>query len=41
MLPKITLFNGYAPTTHHGLLARIDRVAPFATRTLVFSGEKL
>ena len=35
---KVALFNGYAPTTHQGLLANIDRAAPFATNTLVFSG---
>lgn len=35
---KIALFNGYAPLTHQGLLANIDRAAPFATNTLVFSG---
>jgi predicted esterase len=37
---KIALFNGYAPTTHKGLLASIDRAAPFKTNTLVFSGAK-
>ena len=35
---RVALFNGYAPTTHQGLLAYIDRSAPFATNTLVFSG---
>ena len=35
---KVALFNGYAPTTHQGLLACIDRAAPFTTNTLVFSG---
>lgn len=35
---KVALFNGYAPTTHQGLLATIDHAAPFSTDTLVFSG---
>ena len=35
---RVALFNGYAPTTHQGLLDFIDRAAPFATNTLVFSG---
>lgn len=36
---KAALFNGYAPTTHLGLLGTIDDAAPFTTPTLVFSGE--
>ncbi|XAM00560.1 hypothetical protein OT109_04050 [Phycisphaeraceae bacterium D3-23] len=36
---KAALFNGYAPTTHLGLLGTIDDDAPFTTPTLVFSGE--
>lgn len=36
---KVVLFNGYAPTTHLGLLGTIDAAAPFAIDTLIFSGE--
>lgn len=39
-LQKVALFNGYAPTEHQGVLANIDRAAPFAVSTLVFSGAK-
>jgi predicted esterase len=35
---RVALFNGYEESLHQGLMATIDRAAPFAVRTLVFSG---
>lgn len=37
---KAALFNGYAPTTHLGLLETIDAAAPFTIDTLVFSAGR-
>ena len=31
--------NGYLPTTHQGLIDKINSVAPFQTKSVIFSGE--
>ncbi len=33
------MYNGYLPTTHHGLIAKINLAAPFHIPSVVFSGE--
>ena len=37
---KVLLFNGYLPTTHNGLIDKIDSAAPFEINALIFSGAK-
>ena len=37
---RVMLYCGYVPTTHPGLVAAIDAVAPIDTPAMVFSGEK-
>ena len=34
------MFNGYMPTTHHGLIEIIEQNAPFETDSLIFEGEQ-
>ena len=34
------MFNGYMPTTHHGLIEIIEQNAPFDTNSLIFEGEQ-
>ncbi len=36
---RVMLYNGYLPTTHHGLMDTIDDAAPFSTPAMIFSGE--
>ena len=36
---RVMLYNGYLPTTHHGLMDTIDNAAPFSTPAMIFSGE--
>ncbi|MBQ70996.1 MAG: hypothetical protein CMA65_05870 [Euryarchaeota archaeon] len=36
---RVMLYNGYLPTTHHGLMDTIDAAAPFSTPAMIFSGE--
>tara|TARA_B100001093_G_scaffold2499_4_gene2512 strand:+ start:5442 stop:8339 length:2898 start_codon:yes stop_codon:yes gene_type:complete len=36
---RVMLYNGYLPTTHHGLMDSIDDAAPFSTPAMIFSGE--
>ena len=33
------MFNGYLPTTHHGLIETIDSVAPIQTDSVLFVGD--
>lgn len=37
---KVLLFNGYLPTTHQGLMNKINRNAPIQTPTLIFIGQQ-
>ena len=37
---KVMLFNGYLPTTHHGLNDTIAEAAPFDVPALIFGGEE-
>ena len=37
---KMLLFNGYLPTTHQGLMDKINTNSPIKTPTLIFIGEK-
>ena len=36
---RVLLYCGYVPTTHPGLVASIDAIAPIETPAMVFSGE--
>jgi predicted esterase len=36
---RVMLYNGYLPTTHNGLMDRINTAAPFSTPAMIFSGE--
>ena len=37
---KVLLFNGYLPTTHQGLMDKINRNSPIQTPTLIFIGQQ-
>lgn len=36
---KVLLFNGYLPTTHHGLIEQINLKSPFDIPALIFRGK--
>ena len=37
---RAIMFNGYMPTTHHGLIGTIEQNVPFETHSLIFEGEQ-